>query len=694
MPLELIDENFNELHWAQAKCYGYMISTEEEFSELDIRLTYCNIETEEIKCLQKVFTKEELQKFFYSLIDKYYVWAKMTYDWNKIRNESIKKLDFPFKGYREGQRELAVGVYKTISSSKNMFIKAPTGIGKTISTIFPAVKAMGEELTSKIFYLTAKTITRSAAEEAFSRMRQGGLKFKTVTLTAKEKICFKDKVKCNPIDCEYAKGHFDRINDALMDLLSNSDDFRRENILKYANDHKVCPFEFALDLTLFGDSVICDYNYVFDPSVYLKRFFSENGGDYVFLIDEAHNLVDRAREMYSAELYKKPIMKLKKDMKHRNKKVAKTLTHMNNFMLDMKKLCDGANYNVFYEQNMNIYNVLNRFVSECEEYLLQKEKSEIYDELLELYFNAYSFIKICELYDDKYVTYIENNDDDIKIKLFCMDPSFLLSEALKRGKSTIFFSATLTPMDYYKEILGGSKEDNILILRSPFNTENRRLLINSSISTKYEKRDKSYNLIVDNIKSVINSKMGNYFVFFPSYKYMMAVHEKFIEEDLSCNVIVQNPSMKEDERESFLQTFKENPEETTIGFCVLGGLFSEGIDLKNDRLIGSIIISVGIPQIGFERDLIRKYFNDKNNQGYEYSYMYPGMNKVLQAAGRVIRTEEDKGIILLIDERFTNYGYKMLYPKDWFPNIIVNSKNLQWNLEEFWSKIGNENLQI
>lgn len=688
--LDIIDKEFNKLHWAQAQCYAYIFAYDQKLEFITIRLTYCNIETEEMKYLTEQYSFDELKKFFYDLVEKYYVWAKLTYDWNILRNISIKNLKFPFEGYRSGQRELAVSVYRSIVDEKNLFVQAPTGIGKTISTIFPAVKAIGEEIVTKIFYLTAKTITRTAAEEAFVKMRNIGLKFKTVTLTAKEKICFEEKIACNPEQCQYANGHFDRVNDAIMDILVNEEELSRELIEKYSIKHKVCPFELSLDLTLWADAIICDYNYVFDPNVYLKRFFLDKGGDYVFLIDEAHNLVDRSREMFSTELYKKTFLKLKKALKDINPMVAKILGKINSFMLEMKKMCGEKKYYVSKEYKSEIYNLLKRLIAELDEYLkenvLENDNKEIHEELLQLYFDAINFIKISELYDERYVTYIEILEDDVKIKLFCLDPSYLLRESLKRGKAAVFFSATLMPISYYCNILGGGDEDNKLCLKSPFNTKNRCLAIVNSVSTKYNNRKNSYLKIVEYIKNIISAKVGNYFIFFPSYQYMNEVYNVLQSEKEKINIFIQTPSMKEDEKEEFLNLFKPNPTKTNLGFCVLGGMFSEGIDLKGDRLIGSIIVSVGLPQICLERNIVKDYFENKNNLGYEYSYMYPGMNKVLQAAGRVIRSEEDKGVIFLIDERFTSGAYLKLFPKEWFPYIRVNSTNVSKIINEFWNK--------
>jgi len=671
--VELLKEDYNSLHWAQAKCYAYIYGAENNLELINVQLTYYEIETEKTKQFIKAFSMNNLKDFFEDIISRYFVWANITSEWNVERDTTIKDLKFPFDNYREGQRELAVSVYKTIVEDKKMFVQAPTGIGKTISTLFPSIKAVGEGYTEKIFYLTAKTITRQVAEDAFDKMKANGLKFKTITITAKDKVCFSKGCACNPEQCKFAKGHFDRVNVALLDIIKNENTFSREIIENYSNKHKICPFEFTLDLTLWSDCVICDYNYVFDPRVYLKRFFTDNSGDYTILVDEAHNLVDRAREMFSAQIHKKLLLQLKRDIKGKNDGMYKILNKLNSFMLGMKKMC---NEDGFYKQNsepVDIYNLLTRLTKILEVWLTKNEKSEIYDNFLELYFNSLSFIRIAELYDDKYITYVETTEDDVILKIFCLDPSKLLREASKRGSSVIYFSATLLPLTYFKEILGGENLDYHLTLKSPFDKNKLKIMIAKDISTKFKYRENSYLKIVEYIYSVISAKNGNYMVFFPSYKYMDEVYIRFSEKYPQTELEIQTNFMSEDQREDFLSNFKNLSHKNILGFGVLGGIFSEGIDLKGDALIGVIIIGVGHPMICFEREIIKEYFDNKSNCGYEYSYMYPGMNKVLQAAGRVIRTEEDKGVALLIDDRFLHQRYRRLFPKEWDNYQITNN---------------------
>lgn len=681
--LDDIEEDYNHLHWAQAKCYAYIYSLENHLDKIDIQLTYFHIDTEEIKKFQRSFSFDDLKEFFLNIIEQYIKWASLTFDWAELRNNSIKSLNFPFTKYRKGQRELAVATYKTIKEGKKLFAQAPTGIGKTMSTLFPSIKSMGEGSISKIFYLTAKTITREVPINSMKIMIEGGLRSKVLIITAKDKICLNDEVKCNPKDCTYAKGHFNRVNDAIMDIFKNEDMMTRDIIISYANKHHVCPFEFSLDVSLWADTIICDYNYVFDPQVYLKRFFEGAGNDYVFLIDEAHNLVDRSREMFSASLNKSDFLDLKDVFKERYPNIYKGFNKVNSkFNWIIKDLKIEEEYYQIDEIS-DLYYPIKSLITSMEPWLIEEKDHEKYEKVIELYFSMITYMNIWELYDEHYVTSMENKDRDKIIKLYCVDSSYLLKQALLRGKSSIFFSATLTPLEYHMDLLGGNKDDYHIRLSSPFPRENLCLMIRDNISTRYKDRERTYIDVVKSIESLVLRKKGNYFVFFPSYIYMKSIYEVLVDRNPNLNLIIQEADMPETEREDFLNKFSK--EDDLIAFAVMGGIFSEGIDLVGEKLIGAIIIGVGLPQICFERNIIKDYFNHHIEQGFEYAYIYPGMNKVLQAAGRVIRSEEDKGVILLIDDRFSNYRYRQLFPSEWAHYKRVSSRiNIDSVLDEFW----------
>jgi len=686
LPLSLINEDFNIAHWAQAKCYAYIFAVQNDLPEISVQLTYFNLETNESKKMIRNYDIDKLKKFIIELIEKYSIWASFSTEWEKVRDLSIKSLQFPFPAYRKGQRELAVSAYRTIVSGKKLFAQAPTGTGKTISVLFPAIKAIGEGKTSKIFYLTAKTITRQVAEEALGKMRHSGLKMKTLTLTAKEKICFYEKPVCHPEYCQYAKGHYDRVNNAILEAIEVCDDLPRNVIETYAKNHMVCPFELSLDISLFADCIICDYNYVFDPRAYLRRFFADIKSDYVFLIDEAHNLIDRSREMFSAQLLKTDFYKVKKEYKGRNKALDKILNSINKFMINQRKQCGEQGYFITVEKQNDFIKLIDKYTAICE--LMLKENRELSEDnnFLQLYFEASGFKTISDFYDERYVTFVESQRDEVTLKLLCLDPSLLLAEALKRGGSAIMFSATLSPLPYFRETLGGGEEDNMLSLDSPFDNRSLCVMIADNVSTKYNDREKSRQKITRLIGSFVSGKTGNYIIYFPSYKYMNDVFKEFTMAFPDITAVEQGTDMSEEQREKFLSCFKTNPKETYVAFCVLGGIFSEGIDLKGSRLIGTAIVSVGLPQLSIQQNIIRNYFNSKNGMGYEYACMYPGMNKVLQAAGRVIRCESDIGAILLIDERYSQMNYIKLFPKYWHSRRnIKDSESLENTLEYFWS---------
>lgn len=681
--LSEIHEDYSPVHWAQAKCYGYIYALQNNLQSITIQLTYFQIDTGEIKSFSRQFSIEELQEFITGVIDEYLVFARKILEWQIIRNESIRELNFPFQEYRRGQRELAVAVYKTIREGKLLFAQAPTGTGKTIASMFPSIKALSEGEISKLFYLTAKTITRSVAESAVRLMEDRGLRLKTITITAKEKLCERAGDSCSPEECEYARGHYDRVKSAIVDIL-NEDMITRETIEMYSKKHRVCPFEFSLDVSNFCDLIICDYNYVFDPSVYLKRFFLDGGGDYGFLIDEAHNLVDRGREMFSAELFKKPFLDMKKSSKEISWGLYESLDAINKYMININKLLE-AGVIIEKEKPKELYSLLRKFVKEADQYLARSHGGEFEKNLLDLYFEVSNFLKTAELYNEGFVTYYEREGRDLKAKVFCLDPSENLREALKRGKSAIFFSATLNPMEYFIRILGGDKDSYKIRLESPFPRENLCLILENRISTRYKNREQSYSRIVDLILSTINKKKGNYMVYFPSYRYMEEVYTLFKEEYPDFNIIAQRGAMNEGEREEFLKSFTENEEQELLGFAVMGGMFSEGIDLTGDKLLGAIIIGVGLPKLCLERDIIKNHFNEKNLSGFDFSYTYPGMNKVMQAVGRVIRTSRDRGVVVLVDDRFSSQKYRGLFPSEWSHIKVARELEKMENyIEDFW----------
>lgn len=677
------------VHLAQAKCYAYIYSLHNSLKTIGVRITYCNMDSEALKYFHFDYTFEELSEWFDELMAEYRKWTDFEYEWKMKRTASIKKVEFPFE-YRDGQKDLVTYVYRTIYHRRKLFIEAPTGVGKTMATIFPSIKAMGENMGERIFYLTAKTITRTVAEQALSILRKQSLQLKSVTLTAKDKICMLDEADCNPVACEFAKGHFDRINEALFDILTNSDNLSREEITRYAIKYRVCPFELSLDIALFADMVICDYNYLFDPHAYLRRFFADGvREDYTFLIDEAHNLVDRGREMYSAVLVKEDFLRMKNLTKDFDDKLSKAFEACNKEMLQLKRESEGE-CQVLSEIDYGplVRRVL-RLSSMIEDYMEEHEDSPIRKELLFFYFEVMHFLFINDNLDENYVVFTDFRDDNsFFIKLFNVNPSKNLRDCMNRGRSSILFSATLLPIEYFKNLLGASEEDYEVYARSVFDPAKRGLFIATDVTSKYTRRNiDEYSRIASYIHRVVESHAGNYLVFFPSFAFMQNVADIYIDEYGDEGLLIQNSGMKEEQREEFLSRFEEKSENSVLGMCVLGGIFSEGIDLKKDRLIGTIIVGTGLPMVCNEREILKKHFNSEGENGYDYAYKFPGMNKVLQAAGRVIRTTEDIGVVILLDERFMENSYLRMFPREWSNFVPANIETINSCIDSFWRKI-------
>ena len=674
------------VHKAQAMCYAYIYALQNGLDQISVQLTYCDLDTEEICRFEEAFSFFWLERWFQDMMEAYRKWTDFQFAWRKIRQTSIQTLEFPFP-YREGQYKLVGDVYRTIHRKKILFIQAPTGTGKTISTLFPAIRAVGENLGDKIFYLTAKTITRTVAKDTCDLLKAKGYRGKVIVLTAKEKMCPCEEMDCNPSNCLRAKGHYDRVNDAVYDLITTEEDFTRERMLAQAEKYQVCPFEMSLDASLYADIIICDYNYVFDPNVYLKRFFSEEEkGDYIFLVDEAHNLVERGREMYSAVLVKEEILTVKKLVRGKDRKLEAALEKCNRQMLEWKRECET--YTIYESIGAFAFSLM-RLMSLLDIFLQSRGEMPERKEVTEFYLNLRHFMNMFERVDENYVLYSDFDETDrFCLHLYCVNPSVNLQECLERGKSTIFFSATLLPVNYYKNLLSSKKDNYAVYADSAFREEQRLLFIGRDVSSLYTRRTLGeFHRIALYIQQVLRAKKGNYLIFFPSYRFMEDVYEQFLavnEQEADC--MMQSGNMNEADREEFIQEFSNPRGKSLAAFCVLGGIFSEGIDLKEDLLIGVLIVGTGLPQICNQREILKEYYQEENGQGFDYAYQYPGMNKVLQAAGRVIRTASDRGIIGLLDDRFLRSDYRKLFPREWSQYEVHTLDSLPGALEAFWKK--------
>lgn len=683
------------VHKAQVLCYAYMYLIKMDLKAITIQVTYCQMETEQQKKFREDYDRKTLKKWFLDMMAEYRKWLDFEEKSLQKVMESVRKVEFPY-AYRKGQHELVVSAYRAMARHCNLYIQAPTGVGKTLSAVFPAVKAVGEGKGRKIFYLTAKTITRTVAQEAFDILRSNGLYFPTITITAKEKMCVMEEMECNPVYCHRAKGHFDRINEAIYDCITHEEAITREVVTIYADRYDVCPYEFCLDLSNWMEAVICDYNYAFDPRVHLKRYFGEEiSGNYLLLVDEAHNLVDRAREMYSATLYKEDFLSIKKIFADKSIKIVNALEKCNKILLEYKRECE--NY-VTCEEMDDFILPLMRLISYMEKYLEDNEEFEERKEVLDFYFQICRFSEVYEALDDSYVTYQEMTEDGkFMVKLFCIHPAHNLQKYLEKAVSTLFFSATMLPVNYYKDLFTGDLSEYAIYVESPFDAKKRALLLANDITSKYTRRNrKEYEKIGKYLKEITAPRPGNYMVFFPSYQFMEDVFQVCVEEGILSEeeIVLQGTNMSELEREEFLKCFSqsENGDETAsvssnlIGFCVMGGIFSEGIDLTGESLIGTIIVGNGFPGISTQRQIIREYFDARGEDGFAYAYRYPGMNKVMQAAGRVIRTDRDTGVIALLEERFLNAEYQRIFPKEWANYQKVNLQNVGETVSAFWEK--------
>jgi DNA excision repair protein ERCC-2 len=721
------DRIADPLHWAQAKIYGFIYARDNSLDPISIQLTYLDLDTGELTEFRDRCSLSDLSAFFENATAIYLDWMREQFLWRRQRNDSIYAVPFPFPQYRPGQRELAVAAYRALTRGGRLFLEAPTGIGKTISVLFPAVKALGEGKFERIFYLTARTVGRMVAQKAFADLRAAGLRCRTLTLTAKDKICFQAGQPCDAQACPFAQGYYDRLKPALRDALGR-EEITRPVLESVSQAHQLCPFELSLDLSLWADAVICDYNYVFDPKLYLRRHFTEPDGDYAFLVDEAHNLVDRSREMFSAELSALEVNEVRRAIKDSLPRCARTLSKLASAIRklpgqdgaptenhsqdspepDLFLAGDGsapapfplavapghvavpdrcAGVQARRELPPELAPLLEDALREAEAWLARNQPAEFRPGLLELYFRLQSFARTADLYDEHYVTLLEPGRF-ARVRLFCLDPSFLLRQALQRGRAALFFSATLTPLEYYRDLLGGSPEDPVLKLRSPFPPEHLAVLIQDRIRTHLKARAESLLEVVVAIGELIQQRRGNYLVYFPSYAYLNAACELFQARFPDIAVLVQRPAMTESDRDAFLNAFTAEHAETLAGFAVMGGVFGEGIDLVGDRLIGAVVVGVGLPQLSAERDFIRDYFQEKIGAGFDYAYTFPGMNRVLQATGRVIRSETDRGIVLLIDARFAEERYRRLFPTFWKVTRVRTISGIRDHAARFWGAPG------
>ena len=682
VPLEEYYESQKEWHLGQAKCYALMYAHQQHYDAISIRLTY--IHQVDKSQLIKTFDylTSELEKEVTKLLEDYIEFFRIVFDRKVNRNESAKNIKFPFGNFREGQKELAKYCYGIAQNGGILFAEAPTGIGKTVSTLFPCVKSFANTDNEKIFYLTAKNSGKEMAFKTANLLIDNGLEASAIEILAKDKVCFCPGKACNPDECPFAKGYYTKIREIVKDTIKNSKSISTQDIIEIAQHHAVCPFELSLDLSLYMDIIICDYNYFFDPIVYLKRFFDSDASNMIVLVDEAHNLVERSRDMYSASFDSFRFKQVKRSLRHfEYKKYKKAQTRMTKFF---NKFDDFPLGNSPIEMfNSTCLNAMKDYLVACAD-VNKNHHNVVTDEFTEFYLDLNKFVKLLDFFDETFQLYITKKEDDVKVQLFCIDPSEHLKRTMDQVKGKIFFSATLSPAEYYMDVIGRAKKNALLTLSSPFDKDNMKVLVAPKISVRYKNRQDTLTKVADYIKEFVSHKVGNYFVYVPSYEYL----EMLVPHLTSGNfeLLVQEKDMSEPEKEQFLSCFVDRPEKTMLGVAVLGGAFSEGIDLVGERVIGVVVVGVGIPQICFERDLIRDYFEKQAHKGYEYAYASPGINKVMQALGRVIRSETDRGVALLVDDRYLTNQYNDIFKGIYADYEVVTSiEDINEQVENFWS---------
>ncbi len=708
VPDKLFDRPPLPAYDAQLRCYACFLSRERDLERVRCRMTLATQDGERMRHIDRIYTREELSDFYGALLGRILPRAKRLVRHETVLRPTFSGGRFPYSSVREGQDIMIRECYRDIKAGKRLFVEAPTGTGKTLSSLYPAVRALGDGYGDKIFYLTAKTSTAREAFRAASQIFEGGARILALTLSSREQLCRNIEARtdpagisrhCNPESCPYAKAFYDKVGPTVEQALSEHSGFPRTLIAEYAERAGICPYEFQLELSEYCDLIICDYNYVFDPRVYLRRYFEQEHSDfgkYIFLVDEAHNLADRAREMYSAELIASDVAEALLLLPPEDKKTVEPLETLLHTVEGMRELCrdnlqkdeEGHEYGFYLSHSpMTSFHTLVYEVRGRLEEWLRKNREHPSEEGVWLFFSKLRrFELISEYYDEHFLTFFALEDGVGRLRLICLDPSGILYTLLSRAEASVLFSATLTPTDYFADILGGGKEAVRISLPSPFDPSNLLAVAVTGISTRYEDRSKSIKKLVSVIAATASGKRGNYIVYFPSYAYMEEVYKLFAKIYPKLETVVQTRGMGYEGREAFLNAFLPDGK-LRIGFCVLGGSFSEGVDLPGDRLIGTVIVGTGLPGISNERNILREHYDMTRESGFEYAYVYPGMNRVLQAAGRVIRTDGDRGVAVFVDDRYAEPRIRGLFP-DHLQGIknAGNSQELAELVGDFWDK--------
>lgn len=684
MDLELIDETTTPAHLVQAKLYAYMYCFANNINKIIVRLTYITVQDHDVKMIDKSLTFKTLERYFIKTMTEYLDWVKVIDQHEEARMKSIAGLNFPFADYRSNQRELMGHVYRSIMDKDILYAIAPTGIGKTIAVLFSSLKTINVP-RQKIFYLTAKNDGKRVAIDTVDLLEKSGLVAKTCEITAKDSMCLLKERDCDPEVCKYAKGYYNRIYKAIDDIFRNESLLTKEKIITYGKHHRVCPFELSLDISNYCDIIIADYNYAFDPRAHLIRYFEDTTYEPILLVDEAHNLVSRSREMYSATLTNETfqtLLALTKGMKPSPKaEINRILDYFGEVDLELLEV----DFVRKYEVNAMLILQLKKLIRKFDQAFSDERKFPNKNLVTPLYFDLYQFVKINEYYNEQFVFLLEKAGSLTSVSIKCLNAAeFILDTAKNRSRSTVFFSATLDPIHYYKTLLTQGKGKDIKMMSS-FPQENLFLVAVDDVSTRYNDRDNSIDRIVKTIEILCSGKKGNYIVFFPSYVYMNRILDNLDLDSSEYDLIIQKREMSLRDRHETIDLFKTASDKTQVGFFVMGGVFGESIDLIGDQLSGVLIVGVGLPMIAPFNNVLKSHFDEEFSSGFDFAYTYPGINKVIQAVGRVIRSETDRGVAILLDDRFTTRRYLSLYPKEWNHLEVINDNNeLEKKIRKFW----------
>ena len=684
---------------ALAALLACMVAESEMLGNVAFRITFFH-NSRDIRVIEKSFSRRELTEAVGRLLDLHRPFAALEAERLCVRIPNCKTLAFPYPEMRPQQRDFIVETLRTIGGGGKALIEAPTGTGKTAAALYPALRALGAGMIDKIFYFTSKNTTALAALDA-ARNMSASTGIRAVHITAKERICpvrLRDPMKCTPEVCPRARGHYGRVPDALAELVRSAHIYDADTIAEAAGRHSVCPYELSLDLSEACDIVICDCNYLIDEAAYFRRYFEPGATDarYVFLFDEAHNLLDRAKACYGGELRRSEIRRFLDEVRTVPKNaVCDALADLEFYIDSMRELCadsmeeDDAGavhgFTTVHSFDKQLYDLLAAFDRAAAKYIRSPLCGSLPDHLYLLHDKVKKYLTAMELFDRCFVGTVTVHGDEVIAKIVCIDPSGQLAKKTARGRASIFFSATLTPLDYYATLYGAPDAAK-LKLDCPYDRANLCVCIMDKLSVRYQFRSQNAAAVADAIMQTVSRRDGNYMVYFPSYAYMTEVQTLFKYKYPHIRTVVQAKDMSEHARRGFLDAFRAGARTTLVGFSVLGGIYAEGIDLVGDRLIGSVIVGVGLVQPSDENEILREYYDDKYEAGREYAYIYPGFNRVLQAAGRVIRTETDCGVVVFIDERYAEPTYKELMPAQYrTAKFVGDTQALGAVLDRFWA---------